>query len=368
MKTYFSRLHYEKTPGFPDRAVLIILAAASFFYGIIVRIRNFLYDRGVLKQKKLPVFVISIGNLTTGGTGKTPITGRIASCMTKDYGKKTAVISRGYGGKLAVKKSNIISDGNQIFFDAELAGDEPFWIAENSEGTVVITGRDRYKSGKYALNKFNSEILILDDGFQHRKLYRDLNILLIDSDKIFGNNHLLPAGPLREPLNQIKRADKVVLVNKAPYFKDSEEKISGLQKVLKEKYDKESLVCKFIADGIYDITTKQPIQRIQKAVAFSGIAQPESFFGLLQDMRIELAAKRVFSDHYIYNLEDIKALIDGAQTIRADAVITTEKDSVKIRSFMEDLESQIPICALKLKADLDIKKLVPPTLYCEESA
>ena len=363
MKTYFSRLHYDKTPGILDKLVLILLLPAVFFYWLVVCIRNFLYDKIPGKSEKLPVFVISIGNLTTGGTGKTPVTGKIASCMTKNYNKKTAVISRGYGGKLAIKNANIISDGNKIFYDAELAGDEPFWIAENSAGTVVITGKNRFKSGQYAIDKFNCEVLILDDGFQHRKLHRDLNLLLVDSDKVFGNNLLLPAGPLRESVSQIKRADKVVIVNKNPYKKESSEKINYLREMFRDKYGKTSCVCEFVPEEIIDIISKEPVSELNKAIAVSGIAQPESFFDFLEEKGIHMLSRKVFSDHYSYKEEDIEALLEEAGSLGAEAVITTEKDAVKIRQHMEDIEIKIPVCALKLGINLDIEDLIEPSIY-----
>ncbi len=366
MKTYFSRLHYNRASGIPDKFLLIFLLVASFFYSIAVCFRNFLYDKGFIKSEKLPAFVISIGNLTTGGTGKTPVTAKIASCLTEEFKKKTAVISRGYGGKLAIKNSNIISDGNKIFFDAQAAGDEPFWIAENSKKTVVITGRNRFKSGKYAIEKFDSEVLILDDGFQHRKLQRDLNIVLIDCDKVFGNNFLLPAGPLREPVSQIKRADKVVIVNKVPYLEGMKAKIDFLQRMFRDKYDKQPVVCEFIAGEIYDIMTGQPVEPGKKVAAFSGIARPESFFCLLEARQLNLVSKKVFADHYIYTRSDIEGIIQEARGLGADAIITTEKDSVKIRSYLEDIEIKIPVCALQLEANLDIKELIPSSVYNRE--
>ncbi len=358
MKTYFSRLHYKKKPGILDKIALVFLLPASFFYGLAVGIRNFLYDFGLAETKKLPAFVISVGNMTTGGTGKTPITAELAAFLSRECGKKTAVISRGYGGKLPLGDINVISNGENIFFDAEMAGDEPLWIAENCKETAVITGKNRYKSGKYAIDNFNSEVLILDDGFQHRKLYRDLNILLIDSDKAFGNNRVLPAGPLREPLEKIKRADKIIIVNKTPYFEDFKNQVSVLQGMLKEKYGKDSCLCDFIVDKIYNIATKQDIKGLKKVVAFSGIAQPESFFAFLRDLKINIVAERVFFDHYAYTQEDLKSLTETARAVNADAVVTTEKDSVKIRSFIKAIQPEIPVCTLKLKANLDVNDII----------
>ncbi|OGI02568.1 MAG: tetraacyldisaccharide 4'-kinase [Candidatus Melainabacteria bacterium GWF2_37_15] len=285
-----------------------------------VSFRNFLYDRGLLKNTKLSAFVISIGNITTGGTGKTPVTCEIANYLNKQ-GKKVAVISRGYGGKLNNKKTNIISSGRsgeKIYYNAELAGDEPYWIAKNSPGTVVITGKDRIKSGKFAINEFNAEVLILDDGFQHRKLHRDLDIVLVDSEKLYGNGFLLPAGPLREPVSELRRATRIIKPEK--YC----EKINGINRVL----------------------------------AFTGIAQPDSFFKFLEEQSIEIIIKKVFPDHYLYTEEDIKTLCDEAQKVDAEALITTEKDIVKIEPILDKVGSQIPIHALKLKVNLDVENIL----------
>ena len=309
-------MHYSKNSG-----LSLLLLPFSFFYCVAVCFRNFLYDRGLLKSTKLPAFVISIGNITTGGTGKTPVTCEIANYFNRQ-GKKVAVISRGYGGKLSNKKTNIVSSGEKLYYNAELAGDEPYWIAKNSPGTVIITGKDRIKSGKLAIKEFNAEILILDDGFQHRKLHRDLDIVLIDPKKIFGNGFLLPAGPLREPISELKRAHKIIKPEK--YC----EKINGINRV----------------------------------IAFTGIAQPESFFKFLEEQNIEIITKKVFPDHYLYTEEDIKALQIEAQRVNAEALITTEKDMVKIEPIMEKIGSQIPIHALKLKVNLDVENILQTSL------
>lgn len=357
MKTYFSRLHYCKNQKLKDKLALILLMPATFLYFLAAYLRNLFYDMDLLKSEKLPAYVISIGNLTTGGTGKTPIASAIANYLISK-GKKTAIISRGYGGKLSCSDTNIISDGEKTFYTAELAGDEPFWIAENSAGTTVITGCNRVKSGKLAIDKFNSEVLLLDDGFQHRRVKRDLDILLVDSEKEFGNGFLLPAGALREPIGQIKRADKVVIVNK-----NSSANAEKLQKMFVEKYGKDACICEFTACGIYDILTNQPVSEIKTAAVFTGIAQPESFFSLLEQKGINLVVKKVFPDHYLYTSGDIEVILKEAQTAGVDAIIATEKDCVKIKPFLEKI--QIPVCALKLKLNLDIEVILDG---CEENS
>ena len=356
MKTYFSKLHYCKNPGVLDKAALTLLMPATLGYALIASLRNLLYDTGLMRSVKLPEKVISIGNLTTGGTGKTPVTSAIANYLIGS-GKKVAVISRGYGGKLSCDDTNIISDGEKTFYTADMAGDEPFWITQNAPGTVVITGKDRVKSGKLAIKNFGCDVLLLDDGFQHRRVRRDLDILLVDSEKEFGNGFLLPAGALRENLCGTKRADKVVIVEKTPC-----ENTEKLQKMFGEKYVKDTCICRFTGGDVYNILTGEVVDKIKTAVAFTGIAQPESFFNLLEQKGIELKAKKVFPDHHLYSPEDIEEILKDVQG--TDAVIATEKDCVKIQQILKQVqddnvkETQTPVCALKLETSLDIGKLI----------
>jgi tetraacyldisaccharide 4'-kinase len=352
MKDLFRKIHYSEPLCCIEKIaasfVMPLSVVASFAYRFVTDIRNFLYDTRLIKSEKLPAYVISIGNLTTGGTGKTPVTAEIANQLTA-AGKRVAVVSRGYGGKLDIKNTNIISDGKEVFHTAEMAGDEPYWIATNAPGTVVITGKNRVRSGKLAIEKFNCDVLLVDDGFQHRKLQRDLDIVLIDGERVFGNGLLLPVGPLREPANNIKRADEVIIVNKnvtASY------KTLCLQNEWKSKYGIEPYICEFIPDKIYNIQTGQIAEEIKLAVAFTGIGQPGSFFSFLDAKGIKLAAKKTFPDHYLYTDNDLKEIIKTARELGASGLITTEKDAVKIKPYIEQIDAQIPVYALKLKVDL----------------
>ena len=200
MKKYFNKIHYSENLKLQDKLFKSILAVFSMPYFAGVSLRNFLYSKNILKKVKLPAYVISVGNLTTGGTGKTPITIEIAKYIKDKFHKKVAVLSRGYGGKLSGNEVNVVSDGKNILLSPYRAGEEPWLIASKLNGVVVLTGKDRAKLGKYAIKNFGAEILILDDGFQHIKLERDLNILVVDAHKKFGNGMLLPSGPLREPV------------------------------------------------------------------------------------------------------------------------------------------------------------------------
>jgi len=287
MKNYFRKIHYSEDIKPKDYPVLLLLLLCSLFYGLAINLRELLYKLNILKSTKLNTYVISIGNLTTGGTGKTPVTCEIANYINNNMHKKVAIISRGYGGGLSNKNTNIISDGENIFYNSTQAGDEPFWMAENCKNTAVITGKNRVKSGQYAINNFKSEVLLLDDGFQHLKLQRDMDIILIDCMTVFGNGFLLPAGPLREPINQIKRADNIIIVNKKPFDKVAEEQCKRIAKMIYKKYNKKPVFCKMNPGKIYDLKTKEEIFP-SKAIAFAGIGQPEFFFNSLINNNIEL--------------------------------------------------------------------------------
>ena len=181
-----------------------------------VKIRNFLYNKNILKTYNPHTYTVSVGNLTTGGTGKTPITSEIANYFAKK-GDYPAILSRGYGGKIPNIEVNVVSDGTSINYTAQEAGDEPVWLAKHCPACAVLTCASRVKAAKFAKNKLHCTKLILDDGYQHRKIGRDLNILVVDSEKQFSNGLVLPLGALREPVSEIKRADKVIIVNEVRF-------------------------------------------------------------------------------------------------------------------------------------------------------
>ncbi len=188
--------------------VRIIASILSFFYLFIINFRNRLYDYKILKEATLPCPVISVGNITVGGTGKTPCVIMLAQ-MLQENGFKPAVISRGYGGR-NINPVNIVSDGHKILLDSEIAGDEPSLIAHVLKGIPVITGAKRIVTGQAAIDQFGVNVLICDDAMQHRQIFRDINLVLLDSQNLKGSNHILPLGRLREPLKEISRASAVL--------------------------------------------------------------------------------------------------------------------------------------------------------------
>ena len=353
MKVFLTEFHYKKdykTPLDVLSAVVLymILFLPSVVYLFIVKFRNYLYKKNVIKSFQSRVYTISIGNLTTGGTGKTPITAQIANYL-QQKGEKPVILSRGYGGNLPNKEVNIISDGENIKFTAKESGDEPFWLAQHCKGTGVLTCSSRVKSAKYAQSYLKATRLILDDGFQHQKLKRDLNLLVVDSEKQFSNGCVLPLGALREPLSEIKRADKIIVVNKN--FEDRSAKTYA--RYLRKKYKKPAFVCSMVPDIVYNINTEELIDDNIPVIAFSAIAQPEQFYNFLS--RYDVMATRDFSDHHIYTKEDLKELESLQKKYSAVAMITTEKDAVKLKEITDKNSN---IFALKLKPVLDLKNIL----------
>lgn len=341
-KTDISKMHYDKkAKGF----IFNLLKCCSFFYAFGSGLKNKLYDENGLKPKKVNAYVVSVGNLTTGGVGKTPVVAQIAQYYV-DKGEKVAIVSRGYGAKLSNKNINIISDGEKIFFNADLAGDEPFWLAENAKGACVITSKNRYEASKYAIEKFGVTKIILDDGFQHRKLHRDLDIVLIDSEMGFGNENLLPAGPLREGLEAFNRIDKLVVVSKNIDHTRAEK----YAKIMSKKLKKETLVCYTEPDYFYNIfNPEEKLANDGKILAFSAIGQPQQFYKFLKDYNVVKTVD--FDDHHNYTQADIEKLLK----LEVKTLVTTEKDASKLIGLnFKDSK----VFALKLKTKLDVEKLV----------
>ncbi len=335
IKTKITKIHYNKnSKGF----LFKILKFCSIFYAAVSVCRNLLYDEGVLKEKNVEAFVISVGNITTGGVGKTPVVAEIAKYfITK--GDKTAIISRGYGGTLSNKQINVISDGKEIYYNAKLAGDEPYWLAQNIKGAVVITSKNRYEAAKFAVKNFGVKKIILDDGLQHRKLHRDLDIMLIDSEKRFGNAKLLPAGPLREGREAFQRIDRIVIVSKNTNHEKAEKLARSTAKKLKIK----TSICYTEPAYTYNINNGEILPDNTEIIAMSAIGQPGQFYKFLSNFTI--SKKITFDDHHRYSKNDIEDF--------DKPIVTTEKDAVKIKDFGYN-----NIYALKLQTKINVEELL----------
>ncbi|TAN43072.1 MAG: tetraacyldisaccharide 4'-kinase [Nitrospirae bacterium] len=312
------------------------------------------------RRKRLPFKVVSIGNITTGGTGKTPATIALAEGL-RLRGYAPVILTRGYRGKAKgpcfvgpgrIIESFGLSGAPLLCGTVEEAGDEPLLMAEKLEKVPVVKCADRYAGGNFALRHLNGEYLekavfILDDGFQHWRLYRDLDIVLLDGAKPFGNGRLLPLGVLREPLGALKRAD-AVLVTKT--------RNSGLLEEIRA-INPAAFVSfsEYAIDSFIDVTGSDLAQesvKAKKAMAFCGIARPESFRNALISAGIEVCDLITFRDHHRYKQADIDLVCGRAHEAGADYIIATEKDMVKIRELRPGKNVLFARAALKLNEEI----------------
>jgi len=287
------------------------------------------YRWGLFPSHKLECRVISVGNLTLGGTGKTPVVMMIAEIL-RGNGRKPGILSRGYGGN-SKNEINVVCDGENILLSTEVAGDEAVMMAKRLRNVPVLVGSDRYQTGRYAIKHFGVDTLILDDGFQHLALKRDMNILLFDHQRPFGNGRLFPAGELREPKKEVRRADFICITrySGSSYPPGINKQLIKDLPLVKSTLRLDSLLN--LNDGeIFDVKKLQD----QPVAAFSGIANPSDFRKLLEKSGARVVYYHPFPDHHEYTLADLKYIEGSAQKTGAKFILTTEKDSVKINSSL----------------------------------
>jgi tetraacyldisaccharide 4'-kinase len=317
-----------KREGMADYLLWGFLRVLAVAYALVLRARALLYRLGLLRSYRLPVPVISVGNITLGGTGKTPMVAWIARYLSH-RGKRVAVLSRGYGGS-ANGAVRVVSDGETVFLSPEESGDEPYLLAKKIPGLIVVIGADRHQAALAAM-ALKPDVFILDDGFQHLRLQRDLNIVLLDATRPFGNGATLPAGMLREAPAAVRRADLVVYTRSTPgdpipdLFPDmpccrSEHRLSGLVPLT--------------GGETQGLPALQPEQR---TMAFSGIANPEAFFKALESEGARLITTLAFPDHTPYQDEEVAAICRLRDVSRSSVLLTTEKDAVKLMPVAERL-------------------------------
>lgn len=316
----------------------------SAVFGAGVALRNALYDRGVFQVHKLARPVVSVGNISTGGSGKTPFVIALGQLL-KERGIAFDVLSRGYG-RTSTKVAVVDPEGSPEQF-----GDEPLLIARKL-AVPVIVGTDRYQAGLLAEKKFASKLHLLDDGFQHRRLHRDFDIVMLpDSDL---NDILLPVGRLREPLSSLRRADIVVtspdereLAESASFVRDHADSLDTVERVMEfEERAKAPLVV--LAADTWRVRRNIYIEEAPKRpLAFCGIARPQQFFTQLQELGIELADTVLFPDHHRYTENDVARLLRLKSSSHADGLITTEKDAVNLGSLAGRLQP-LKIAQLRL--------------------
>ena len=345
MEKLFERIAYGKFYGLCGlliRAALFPLYLTSIIYRIVIQTRGELYRLGILTSEKVDLKVISVGNISVGGTGKTPTTEWLAGQLNK-RGYKIAILSRGYGGKRS-EKFGTVSKGDSALMSPSEAGDEPYMLAKKLKGVAVFVGPDRLKLAKYAQNKYALDAVILDDGFQHIRLKRDVNILLFDGEKGVGNGNLLPRGPLREPMRAAGRAD-IVLINKDGIEISNlikiVEKNAPLAPVFRTNY-KATQLKKLGTDETETLGSLSAM----KVVLISGIANPGSFSKLVESMGAAIVGIASFPDHHEYKAEDMDKVSRLAKESSANAIITTEKDAVKLEAM--DYCTETPIYTMEI--------------------
>lgn len=343
---------------------------SGFLFGLsrifrsVVQLRHSLYRKRIFRHKTLGCLVVSIGNITAGGTGKTPVTEVFARTLSAK-GRKVAILSRGYRSKSKPLKEKIldlfrskkyetpprvVSEGRgEVLLDSYMAGDEPYMLAKNLPDVLVLTDKDRVKSGRYAIRKYGVDTLIMDDGFQHLHLKPKINIMLVDSTNPFSNHELLPRGLLREPIKNMRRADFIFLTksNGGKHLRHLKSFIS------KHNPRAEIIECTHKPQYLRNLLTNEdlPLSELKgkKITSISGIAVPESFENFLTGFGAELIHKERYADHHKYTRSEIVDFLDKSKELGAEMVLTTEKDAVRF----PDLESH-PVPTLYLRVEIDI--------------
>ncbi len=321
------------------------LLGLSKVYGALGRAKRVAYEKGVLEAKHLPARVVAIGNLTAGGTGKTPMT-LFAARWYRAQGAKVAIVSRGYGGSLS-SQGAVVSDGDAIFLSPFEAGDEPVMMAEQLPGVPVVIGSDRYAAGLEACDRFRPDVVLLDDAYQHIRLARDLNILLADGARPFGNGHVLPRGPLREPLSAFSWADAVVLTRAGAG--DVTRFLSHLPGPLRTKAASLPVIASThrvsLSDGAGNPLTPQALG---PAFLFSGIAKNHAFEEGARSLGVTVVGGHFFEDHHSYTEAEIVALEAEARASGASVLLTTDKDRVKVRTL-----ASLPLCTVSVSIEFN---------------
>jgi tetraacyldisaccharide 4'-kinase len=304
-----------------------LLLPFSLIYAAGVALRNWLFDIGIRKVHTVGVPVISVGNLSAGGVGKTPFVELLARRLTAE-GRKVAIVSRGY--KREGTGTVVVSNGRVVCADADLAGDEPAQLAEKLKGVVVIVDERRVSGAQYAIRQFGADLILLDDGFQHRSIHRDLDIVLLSAAEGSLAEHLLPAGDRREPFRSLRRANLIVLSHCA-----DEIQFHRLAERIRTRIDKPVMGVRVKARAVRRATTKFSIDlngvKAKRVVAFSGIGSPGSFEETLRLLELQVDEHLKFADHHRYEPEDLKLIEEAAHRAGADYLVTTEKDLARLR-------------------------------------
>ena len=339
-----------------------ILHGLAAIYRVIVQIRLALYRNRYLRPRSLGCVVISVGNLTVGGTGKTPVVEMLARALQAG-GRRVAILSRGYKSvprplllrvweaifhKKAVFAPRVVSDGNSLLLDSRTSGDEPFMLANNLRGVVVLVDPDRVTSGQYAIDSFGADTLLLDDGLQYVRMRHGIEIVLIDNQALFGNEYLLPRGTLREPPQNLRRATHIFLTK-------CTDRNNGASIARIRQYNRTAdiIECAHRPRHLRNLVTGEikslEFLRDLEIGSICGIAIPESFESALNDLGAKVTVSKFYTDHHRYSIREIENFIRRCGRRGLAAIITTEKDAVRIPRI---LEPEVPIYYLRVEIEI----------------
>lgn len=342
VETFVLEVIFEERRGTVAELTRAGLFFLSKLFQVLVKTRRFLYNVRILRDSTLGVQVIAIGNLTVGGTGKTPVVEKFAREL-RDEGRNVAILSRGYRSKppplheqllnkILLREDTtpprVVSDGKSLLLDSETAGDEPYMLASNLKDVVVLVDKDRVKAGRYAIEKFGCDTLLMDDGFQYWKLRgRRHDIVLVDCQQPFGNERLLPRGTLREPPSHLARASTIFITK-------SDGKTNELRRRIAELNPSAAIIeCVHHPLYLEDVFTGQrsnlDLIKGRKVASLSGIAQPESFEHNLVNLGTELVYSKRFADHHRFTQQEVLNAINRSKKRQAEMIITTQKDAVR---------------------------------------
>ncbi|MBP7948173.1 MAG: tetraacyldisaccharide 4'-kinase [Verrucomicrobiales bacterium] len=342
----------------------LMLGGLSFIYRGAVGLRLWLYRNRILREKHLGCMVVSIGNLTVGGTGKTPVVEMFARALSAG-GRRVAILSRGYKSEAPPKQRlrdkltgrrqepppRVVSDGTgpQPQLDSRIAGDEPFMLAQNLPGVAVVVDKNRVKAGRHAIGELGADTLLLDDGLQYLKLRHRLDIVLVDRQAPFGNEWMLPRGFLREPPRNLRRAS-YIFITKCDAATPNDDLIRRIRRFNRTA---EIIECRHAPLHLTHLVTREqrPLDFLQgrNIATISGIARPESFEGGLEQLGSTIRFTRRFTDHHRYTESEITEFILRADDRGVDFIVTTEKDSVR---FPDLSKSLLPVYFLRVEIEI----------------
>ena len=350
LQTYFLHmLQNKEVEGITMHIIAAILYAFSLVYEQLVNIKLLAYKIGISSRQNLSCYVISLGNITVGGTGKTPTAQKLARDI-RDMGYRVVILNRGYRAKWH-GEVGIVSDGKQLHMDAAEAGDEAYMLAKHLPNVPVLIGAQRAVTGQYAIEHFGAEVAILDDGYQHWQLVRDMDILLVDAVNVFGNGHLLPRGTLRESMSHISRAD-VCLMTKVDqaangsceYIRETVHKYNEKAQIVESIHQPRCFIP--IANWYVDLAGEGvDVNNIngKRVMAVSAIGNPASFERTLKDLGAIIIESLRYPDHHEYTMTEMQDVLQQADAQGAEAIVITEKDAVKIPAEVARASWSIPI-------------------------